>query len=344
MAGLSLKERVGQLIMVGTSVNSPASVDATLTKYEIGNVFLSGRSTHSSGTLKSAIGSLQALSLRTTGIKLQISLDQEGGEVQTLKGSGFPVFPSAQTQGTWSTSKLHTQTIDWSRPLVSIGVTLDLAPVADTVPSSIGTANPPIGAYHREYGSDPAAVAHDIATVVTAAQSTGLLVTLKHFPGLGRVLANTDTSTKAVDATTTSTDAYLGPFASGITAGAVAVMVSSASYPKLDAHSIAVFSTAIVTGLLRGRLGFTGIILSDDLGNAVAVKSVPVGDRAVRFIQAGGDIALSVNTSDAGTMAAALLTKARGSTAFTKQVNKAVTLVLDSKYRSGVLRCPVPQP
>ena len=344
MAGLSLKERVGQLVMVGTPVNSPSSVDSTLATYAIGNVFLAGRSTHSVSTLHSAISSLQALSVRTSGVRLQISLDQEGGEVQTLKGASFPLFPSAQTQGEWSTSTLRTTTIGWSRRLTAIGVTLDLAPVADTVPASIGTANPPIGALHREYGSTPTAVARDITTVVTAADSTGLMVTLKHFPGLGRVRANTDTSTQAVDATMTATDPYLQPFASGIKAGALAVMVSSASYPKLDAHEIAAFSSAIVTGLLRGRLGFTGIVLSDDLGNAVAVRAVPVGDRAIRFVRAGGDVVLSVNTYDAGVMASALLTEAHDSASFLAQVNRAATLVLDGKYRSGVLRCPAPLP
>jgi beta-N-acetylhexosaminidase len=344
LAGLSLKERVGQLIMVGTPVNTPSSVNSTLTKYAIGNVFLAGRSTHSAATLRAAISSLQALSVRTTGVRLQVSLDQEGGEVQTLKGSSFPLFPSAQTQGTWSQATLRTRTVDWSGRLADIGVTLDLAPVADTVPASIGTKNPPIGAFHREYGSDPAAVTRDISTVVAAAQGTGLLVTLKHFPGLGRVLANTDTSTKAVDDDMTANDPYLDPFSGGIKAGAAAVMVSSASYPLIDGANIAVFSTPIVTDLLRTRLGFTGIVLSDDLGNAVAVSAVPVGDRAVRFINAGGDIALTVNTADAGIMATALLTKANSSTAFTAKVNRAATLVLDSKYRAGVLSCLVPKP
>ena len=343
MAKLSLQEKVGQLVMIGAPVNNPAAANATLAKYEIGNVFLAGRSTHTAATLTSAISALQALSMRTTGIGLQVSLDQEGGEVQTLTGPGFPAFPSAQVQGAWMTSTLRTNTMNWARPLVSIGVTLDLAPVTDTVPADIGTANPPIGALHREYGSDPTTVARDVSTVVSATNDVGLQTTLKHFPGLGRVLANTDTSTNAVDNVATTTDPFLQPFVAGIHSGATAVMVSSASYPKLDASSIAVFSTPIVTGLLRKTLGFTGVVMSDDLGDAVAVKAVPVGDRAVRFIEAGGDIVLTVNTADAGTMAAAMLAKARASTAFTTLVNNGATIVLDSKFRAGLLSCQIPQ-
>jgi beta-N-acetylhexosaminidase len=166
-----------------------------------------------------------------------------------------------------------------------------------------------------------------------------VLTTLKHFPGLGRVRANTDTSTQAVDNTTTAADPYLKPFTSGIEAGSAAVMISSARYPKLDANSIATFSTPIVTGLLRQRLGYTGLIVSDDLGAAVAVGSVPVGERAVRFIQAGGDLVLSVNASDAGPMSAALLAAAQASPAFDARVTEAARQVIRSKYQAGLLTC-----
>src|SRR5262249_51868733 len=170
---------------------------------------------------------------------------------------------------------------------------------------------PPIGAFDRQYGSAPEQVADDIHTVVSAAQAAGLLTTLKHFPGLGRVRANTDTSTQVVDYTTTADDSFLKSFVSGIQAGSAAVMISSATYPKLDGSSVAAFSAPVVTGLLRQRLGYTGLVISDDLGAAKAVASVPVGDRAVRFIQAGGDVVLTIKTSDAGPMSAALLAAAQ---------------------------------
>ena len=132
--------------------------------------------------------------------------------MQTLQGTDFPPIPTAVRQGQLGQSALHAQTVAWAERLAAIGVTLDLAPVADTVPAAIGLANPPIGAYDRQYGSDPVAVAADIATVVDAIQSTGVLTTLKHFPGLGRVHGNTDVSTGAVDLVATTDDPYLAPF------------------------------------------------------------------------------------------------------------------------------------
>lgn len=338
LAAMSMKAIVGQVLMIGIPIGDPSAIDPIVTKYQLGGVFLAGRSKQSAASLKAAISALQANGT-VDGVALQIALDQEGGQVQTLQGNDFPAIPTAVRQGRQSASALRASTVAWARRLATIGVTLDLAPVADTVPASLGGGNPPIGAYDRQYGSDPTQVAADIAVLVPAIQSTGVLTTLKHFPGLGRVRLNTDTSRGAVDSVATTADPYLAPFASGIKAGTGAVMVSSASYPKLDGDSIAAFSRPIITDLLRGQLGFTGLVISDDLGNAAAVSRVAVGDRAVRFIQAGGDLALTVQPSDAGPMTTALLAKAAASVGFAAQVTAAAGHVLAAKYRAGLLPC-----
>jgi beta-N-acetylhexosaminidase len=216
---------------------------------------------------------------------------------------------------------------------------MDLAPVADTVPTDIGDANPPIGAFHRQYGSDPVKVAAAIRTAVSTSQDGGVLTTLKHFPGLGRTKYNTDTTTKAVDPVETMHDPYLGPFAAGIKQGTAAVMISSATYPKIDGKSIAAFSSTIITTLLRKQLAFKGLVISDDIGAAMAVKAVPVGDRAVRFIQAGGDMVLTIRPEDAFVMTTALLDEAHASPTFATQVKKAATQVLTAKSKAKLIKC-----
>lgn len=336
LAGLSLQRRVGQLLMIGTPVATPTTLADTVTNYHLGGVFLAGRSTRTAAALRTDIAALQRASGR---LPLLVALDQEGGNVQTLKGPDFPLLPSALTQGTWSETTLRTRIGANAKRLAAIGVNVNLAPVADTVPAGVGTANPPIGAFRRQYGSTPDAVAADIRTVVGATQGAGVLTTLKHFPGLGRVRANTDTSTHAVDTTTTATDPYLTPFTTGIRAGSAAVMVSSASYPRLDSRAIAAFSRPVITGLLRDRIGFRGLVMSDDLGAAVAVSAVPTGQRAVRFIGAGGDLALTVRSQDAAPMTNALLAAARADPTFAARVADAARHVLQAKYRAGLLHC-----
>jgi beta-N-acetylhexosaminidase len=335
LKSMSLAEQVGQTLMIGTTVNSPDALDDTVKQYHLGGVFLQGRSTHTAAQLRSGIADLQ----KQAETPLLISLDQEGGSVQTLKGPDFPIIPSAFKLGAGPQATLKSTVSDSAKRLHGIGVSLNLAPVADTVPTSVGEENPPIGAFKREYGSDPAKVAAAIKTVVPASQDAGVLTMLKHFPGLGRVRANTDTSTNAVDSTATTTDPYLRPFADGIKAGSAGVMISSASYPKLDDSSIAAFSKPIITDLLRKKLKFTGLVMSDDLGAADAASIVAPGERAVRFLAAGGDMVLTIRGSDAAPMTASVLAKAENDKSFRARVSDAAHHVLEAKKTAGVLKC-----
>lgn len=336
---LTLAGRVGQVLMVGAPITDPTDIVPTVRRYRLGAVFLAGRGSPSAAALRRDVEAIQRAARDATGMRVQVAIDQEGGLVQTVSGPDFPTIPSAVRQGGWTQTTLRRRTTDWAARLAASGVTMDLAPVADTVPAGTAGGNPPIGALDRQFGSDPDAVARDVATVVRAAQAAGVTTTLKHFPGLGRVRANTDTSTRAVDSAATVDDPFLRPFAAGIDAGTGAVMISSARYPKLDPDAIAVFSTPIVTGLLRERLGFTGVVVSDDLGAAAAARTVPVGQRAVRFLRAGGDLVLTVRSSDAGPMAAALTAEARKSPAFAARLAAAAGTVLRAKVRTGLLNC-----
>jgi beta-N-acetylhexosaminidase len=116
------------------------------------------------------------------------------------------------------------------------------------------------------------------------------------------------------------------------------VMVASATYTKIDPTQLAAFSPAVMR-LLRDGLGFTGVIVSDDLGDAVAVQSVTPGNRAVRFLSAGGDLVTSQSLAPAEQMAAAVLARASGNAPFRATVDDAALRVLDAKQAAGLLSC-----
>jgi beta-N-acetylhexosaminidase len=336
---MPLAERAGQVLMIGVAATDPASAGPVVRRYRVGGVFLRGRTTASVTSLGSRLRGVQQIAREGNRPPVHVAVDQEGGLVQTAKGSGFGSIPTAVEQGTWSASTLRERALGWATALHRAGVTMNLAPVADTVTRADAASNPPIGAVHRNYGWTPSTVATDVVAVSRGFDDAGVLATLKHFPGLGRVRANTDTSTGAVDDRATTSDPNLQPFRAGIDAGAGAVMISSASYPGIDARRIAAFSPAIVTGLLRQQLGFDGLIVSDDLGSAVAVRSVSPGSRAVRFLSAGGDLVLSNRSQDAAVMRAALIAQAQSSSDFRQRLDDAATHVLQSKYREGMLTC-----
>jgi beta-N-acetylhexosaminidase len=172
---MSLEERAGQLLMIGTQATNPATFAAVLHRYPVGGVFLAGRTAQSASALHRRIQLLQEEATATGVLSLHVAIDQEGGQVQTFQGADFPTIPSAVTQGRWSAAQLRATTLDWAKRLVKAGVTLDLAPVADTVPAGFASSNPPIGAFGRQFGSEPEKVAEEIAIVVDAVDDTQAL-------------------------------------------------------------------------------------------------------------------------------------------------------------------------
>ena len=335
---MSASRRAAQLLLVGIDATRPASAGAGLARLGVGGVFLRGR-VPGTTSLRNSLALVQRVARRATTPPLFVAADEEGGAVQTVRGGTIPPFPAALVQGSWSARRLRTRTAPWAVALARLGVNLDLAPVADVVPSSLGSRNPPIGRYDREYGHTPARVSGPVATVVASLRAAGVGPTVKHFPGLGRVLVNTDTGTGATDREMTSTDSYLQPFTAGTKAGAVAVMVSSALYPRLDRRHPAMWSHAIVTDLLRTKLGWSGMVVSDDLGNAAAARVLTVGRRAVDFVAAGGDLVLTVQATQAITMRNAIVARAASDRAFGARVADAAGHVLAAKQALGLLRC-----
>ncbi|MCD0483703.1 glycoside hydrolase family 3 protein [Streptacidiphilus sp. ASG 303] len=341
-AGMTGPQRVGQLFMGGVNASLPDRKRLqVLRQYHVGSVFLAGRSKSGTRATKSLADGLQAKADTVAGhrVGLLVSTDQEGGQVQVLSGPGFSTIPSGLVQGSWSTSKLRSSAALWAKQLKAAGVNLNLAPVTDVVPSSLGRNNAPIGRYDREYGHTATTVASHSGAFAAGFAQSKVLATLKHFPGLGYVRGNTDTTANVVDSVTTGSSASITPFRSGIKAGAPFVMISLATYSRIDSKHRAVFSSAVIQKLLRTSLGFRGVVVSDDLGNAVAVRSVLPADRAVAFLNAGGDQVLTVEPNLIPAMAKAVQARMAHNPAFRLKADRSVHRILAAKQKAGLLYC-----
>jgi beta-N-acetylhexosaminidase len=334
---LDRRGRVGQLFVAGVRLDSLA--DGTgLAGSGVGGIFLAGRSRAPAGELAATVSGWQSAA---AGPDLWVAADQEGGQVQTLSGPGFDVLPPAVRQGALPAAELGGLADRLGASLSGAGVNLDLAPVADVVPAGTEEANAPIGVFDRQYGSTPEAVVAAAGTVIDGLAAHGVTATLKHFPGLGRVQQNTDTSARVVDGVTTAADPQVAAF--GRLASSPArpfVMVSQAIYSRIDPATEAMFSHSVVTDVLRGQLRFTGPIITDDIGKARAVQAVPAGDRAVRFLAAGGTLVLTVDASLVPGMIDAVLARSDGDPAFAAQVDAALHTALLAKARAGLLARP----
>jgi beta-N-acetylhexosaminidase len=322
---------------------SRTSLDTLVTRRHLGGVILLGGWSEGTAGVRTTTRHLAALASpnATDGLGLLLAADQEGGAVQQLKGPGFSTMPAARVQGRGTTADLEDDATRWGRQLKAAGINVNLAPVADTVPASLGTANGPIGQYGRQFSSDPQRVAAMVPAFIAGMRAGGVATTVKHFPGIGRIVGNTDVTARGItDSRTTVDDPYLEPFAAGIKARVDLVMVGSAIYSKLDPGTNAAFSKPIVTDLLRGRLGYSGVVITDDVGAAKAVAAVPVGARATRFVAAGGDIVLTARPSTIPTMHDALTAKMAADPAFAAQVKAAATRVVELKLRMRLATCP----
>ena len=137
---------------------------------------------------------------------------------------------------------------------------------------------------------------------------------------------------------TTRDDSYLEPFARSITAGVPFVMMSTAYYSRIDSGRPAAFSPIVIGEMLRGDLGFDGVVISDDLGGARQVAAWSPGQRALRFIDAGGDLVLTVDPTVLPAMYRAVLTRARKDAVFRARVDASATRVLRAKQAQGLLK------
>ncbi len=149
---------------------------------------------------------------------------------------------------------------------------------------------------------------------------------------------NTDNVAGVVDTETTATDPSLRSFRAAVDADVPFVMVALATYTRIDAAHLAVFSPTVMR-LLHDEIGFDGVIVSDDLGAATAVASVPPAQRAIRFLSAGGDLVVSKTVDPTVAMADAVLARASTDPAFAARVDDAVRHVLAAKDTSGLLPC-----
>ncbi|MET0730997.1 MAG: glycoside hydrolase family 3 N-terminal domain-containing protein, partial [Solirubrobacterales bacterium] len=215
---------------------------------------------------------------------LLVATDQEGGDVKRFV-SLPPNRPPAEL-GAAGAETASTEGRATGRALGRIGINADLAPVLDvpTVPGAFIA--------ERSFASDASAVADTGVAFADGLRQGGVAATAKHFPGLGRATANTDLGPSRIGGTRGDLEADLEPFAAAVEAGVQLVMTANATYDALDPELPASLSSR-VTSVLRQRLGFDGVVITDDLlAGAISGAGYGPGDAAVAAARAGADLLL----------------------------------------------------
>ncbi len=226
------------------------------------------------------------------GRNIAIGIDQEGGVVTRLgPAHGFPAVASEASIGRGSRADAKAWAASIARTLAHAGIDLDFAPVVDLDVNPAGAA---IGALDRSFSADADVVVRLASIEIRALHAAGVRSAIKHFPGIGSATTNTDFG--VADVTDTWHRAELDPFRRLVAAGLPdAVMVGHVVNRRIDPDRPASLSRATVTGLLRGELGWDGIVVTDDLQAAAITTAFGRDEAVVDALEAGNDLLLFAN-------------------------------------------------
>lgn len=334
---MSPDERAAQLVMAPLAAGTdPSALASLIGDDHVGSVILMGNWSNGVDGVRQSTDALRGYA--GDGTPILVATDQEGGLVQHLQGPGFETMPSAFEQGRLSTDALREDSRRWGGQLHAAGVDVDLAPSVDTVTID-RASNAPIGALDRDFGLDADGDARHATAFIEGMRGAGVATAVKHYPGLGSVTGNTDfTADGIVDTTTDADGPEVAAFTQAIRSGRPAmVMMSLASYTKLDPGVPAAFSRTIVTDLLRGRGGYDGVVISDSL-SASAVGDVDPTQLGVRLVEAGGDVACINDPSYTAPILSGLRARASSDAAFADRIAASATRVVAMKIRLGLIR------
>jgi beta-N-acetylhexosaminidase len=268
---MDLDTKIGQMVMLGfrgLSVNDDSTIVRDIIERKIGTIILfqydmnlldHTRNIQSPAQLQALNASLQ----RYASTPLLIAIDQEGGIISRLKESdGFPATQSQQYYGALNQPAVTRAAAEAEGKIMrDAGINLNLAPVVDV---NVNPNNPVIARHERSFSADPQIVTTHALAVIDGYHAQNILTTLKHFPGHGS--SKNDTHQGLTDVTETWSEMELAPYKNIIAAGkADAIMTAHVFNRNLDDQYPATLSRNIINGILRERLGYDGVVISDDI-------------------------------------------------------------------------------
>ena len=346
---MTTEEKVGQLLMAGFEGTEPGGDDTVfLQDYQVGGLILFGRNIESAEQLTALTNGLKTLN--GDQIPLLIGVDQEGGLVDRMPPEVHRT-PGAYAVGSTS---------DWDQgralgaalaaECAGFGFHLDFAPVLDVWSNPDNTV---IG--KRAFGSDWKVVSGFGAAVSNALQAAGVIPVVKHFPGHGDTVVDSHMGLPVVDKSLEDLSLQeLPPFRDLISGGETpsgraeavpAVMVAHILMTQLDPDLPASLSPAVVTDLLRGELGFGGVVFTDDLTMGAITQNYGLGEAAVLAVEAGCDMLLVCHGRDSVDAARSALLEAAASGRISQaRLDESVRRILSLKLEYGVSGEPVSAP
>jgi beta-N-acetylhexosaminidase len=337
---MSLEHRVAQMFMVTLHGQVMTEVGAEfLRQWQPGAVSLFGANVTTPDAITRLTNDFQQTIIDAGGAPLLIAIDQEGGVVIRLtEANGFTVFPAPVLMTAAGNQMSYQVGAAVAQELSAVGINMNLAPVADL---ETNRENPII--FRRSFGNDPNVSGAAVAQFVRGTQSQNVLATAKHFPGHGDTAEDSHGILPRIDLDRERINAVeLVPFQQAIDAGAAAVMVGHLWYPALDPtpNMPASLSRPVITDLLRGELGYEGLIVTDAMDMNAVDLNYNLYDAVVMAIQAGVDIVAMGPSNSSEIVAQAMqrvVDEVRAGTIPEERINESVRRILAAKAQYGIM-------
>lgn len=336
---MTLREMVGQRMLVGFAgpVIDP-ELESLIKDYKISNFIINRRNITSRKQLSQLCGQIQALVKEQTGHPALISIDQEGGSVTRLADEECNIPGAMAVASTQNAANAYNAGLITGSELRALGVNFDLAPVLDV---NSNAKNPVIG--ERSYGDTPETVIKFGLEMARGLADGGVFACAKHFPGHGDTHVDSHLALPVIDKTLDELEeAELKPFRAAIDAGIPAVMTSHIRMPKLEAEDLPnTMSRNVMTGLLREKLGFNGLVVSDCLEMNAIKDFYGTAKGGLAAAKAGVDLLCICHTPALMRETAELLYKAAESGELPMdEMEEAVNRIIS--YKSKLKEMPQP--
>lgn len=291
---MSTAEKLGQLVLVGVEGTTPDDTARQFIEdYHVGGFIFYKNNIKSADQALAFFNQLKKINAESK-VPLFLSVDEEGGRV-TRMPEEFKALPTAEIIGASGSKELAADLGSViGRELSGFGLNMDFAPVLDV---NSNPNNPVIGS--RAFGNDVEVVSQMGIAMLQGIKQEGVIPVVKHFPGHGDTSVDSHLGLPVVEHDLERLrQLELVPFVRAIEEGADVVMIAHLLMPELDAEHPASFSRAVITDLLREELKFQGVVITDDMTMGAVVKHYDIGEAAVKFIQAGGNIVLVGHEKD----------------------------------------------
>lgn len=339
IASMSLEQKVSQMFVVSFfgSILTEAAEELLIT-WQPGAVVFLPSNIENPAQITRLSNDIQQTLVDSGAFPAFITLDQEGGVITRLH-EGFTRWPvPALLTATQNPELAYQFGMALGEEMRAVGLNMNLAPVADL---QTNPDNQIIG--RRAYGSDPMMVAPMLASVVQGMQNTGILATVKHFPGHGDTSADSHLELPILSFSQDElSKRELIPFVSTIEVGVAAVMVAHINFPNIDGNSEipASLSQNIIVGLLREELGFQGLVITDALDMDAIDTVYSSGEAAIKAIHAGNDLILigaHVGTQTQGNAIQTVVNAVRNGEISEARIDESLRRILLAKEQYGIL-------